>query len=77
MLLQQGRPAEALTAFEATMKKEPNRLNATLGASEAAAAAGNAALARRYAEAAVAQTSDPSVDRPSVIKARAFLAAGK
>ena len=36
MLLQMGKPTEALAAFEATMRKEPNRLNATLGAAGAA-----------------------------------------
>jgi hypothetical protein len=32
MLLESGKPAEALAAFEATMKKEPNRLGAYIGA---------------------------------------------
>lgn len=40
MLLQIGRPAEALAAFEATLQKEPNRFRATWGAARAAAAAG-------------------------------------
>ena len=73
MLLQQGKAAAALAAFEATMRKEPNRLNATLGAADAANAAGDSAKARQY-YAAAALASDPSVDRPDVAKARAFLA---
>ena len=40
MLLQHGNAAEALVAFEATMRKEPNRLNAILGAANSAAAVG-------------------------------------
>ena len=36
MLLQLNRPAEALVAFEATMKKEPNRFRALYGAARAA-----------------------------------------
>lgn len=40
MLLQLNRPAEALVAFETTLKKEPNRFRATYGAARAAAAAG-------------------------------------
>jgi hypothetical protein len=77
MLLQIGKPAEALAAFEATMRKEPNRLNATLGAASAAAAAGDSAKARQYYVAATALASGTGVDRPEVAKARAFLASAK
>jgi tetratricopeptide (TPR) repeat protein len=77
MLLQVGKPAEALAAYEATMRKEPNRLNATIGAASAAAAAGDAAKAKQYYAAAVAQASDPGVTRPEVTSARAFLASAK
>src|SRR6201996_1291866 len=48
MLLEQGKPAEALIAFEATLKKEPNRLGAFAGAARAAQDAGNDAKAREY-----------------------------
>ena len=48
MLLDLGRPADALKEFEATLKKEPNRFRATYHAAKAAAAAGNAATARTY-----------------------------
>ena len=50
MLLQDGAYADALAAFEATLKKEPNRLNATAGAEKAAMMAGDAAKARSYRE---------------------------
>lgn len=40
MLLQLGRSAEALEAFEVTLQKEPNRFRATWGAARAAEAAG-------------------------------------
>jgi hypothetical protein len=36
MLLERGMPREALVAFEATLKKEPNRLGAYVGAARAA-----------------------------------------
>ena len=36
MLLERGMAKEALAAFEATLKKEPHRLGATLGAAKAA-----------------------------------------
>ena len=77
MLLQVGKPVEALAAFEATMRKEPNRLNATLGAANAAAASGDGAKARQYYTAAIALASDASVVRPEVAQARAFLASAK
>ena len=77
MLLQVGNPGEALAAFEATMRKEPNRLDATIGAAKAAAAAGDSAKARTYYTAATTQASDASVDRPEVTKARAVLAGMK
>jgi Tfp pilus assembly protein PilF len=77
MLLQHGNAAEALVAFEATMRKEPNRLNAILGAANAAAASGDNVKARQYYTAAVALASDPSVNRPEVTKAHAFLASAQ
>ena len=36
MLLERGMAREAFAAFEATIKKEPNRFNATAGAAKAA-----------------------------------------
>jgi hypothetical protein len=48
MLLRLNRPAEAITEFEATMKKEPNRFRAVFGAARAASLAGNRQKARTY-----------------------------
>jgi len=48
MLLEHGAYADALAAFEATLKKEPNRLGATAGAANAAEKSGNAPKARAY-----------------------------
>jgi tetratricopeptide (TPR) repeat protein len=74
MLLERGMANEALTAFEATLKKEPHRLGATLGAAHAAEKSGDAAKARqRYADvAALAVDADPV--RPEIAKAREFVA---
>jgi hypothetical protein len=77
MLLQAGKPTEALAAFETKMHKEPNRLNATIGAANAAAAAGDVVKAKQYFAAATALASDASVTRPEIAKARAFLASAK
>lgn len=48
MFLEQGKPAEALKEFEATIKKEPNRFRAVYGAAVAAQRAGDKAKAKRY-----------------------------
>jgi hypothetical protein len=48
MLLDHGAYADALAAFEATLKKEPNRLGATAGAAKAAEKTGNVAKAKAY-----------------------------
>jgi hypothetical protein len=48
MLLQMNKPAEALEAFEATLKKEPNRFRALYGAGKAASLSGNREKARSY-----------------------------
>jgi tetratricopeptide (TPR) repeat protein len=74
MLLGRGQAKDALAAFEATLKKEPHRLGATLGAAKAAEQLGDAATARQYYAAAVAlgETAEPV--RPEIAAARAFVA---
>ena len=49
MLLELGRPADALKEFETSMKKEPNRFRALHGAIRAAEATGDRRKARDYA----------------------------
>jgi hypothetical protein len=48
MLLEAGKPAEALKEFEATMKKEPNRFRGVYGAAVAAERASDSAKAKQY-----------------------------
>ena len=48
MLLEMGKPAEALAEFEATMKKEPNRFRGVYGAAVAAERASDRAKAKTY-----------------------------
>src|SRR6195256_3267256 len=54
MLLERGMAKEALAAFEATLKKEPTRLRAHVGAAKAAEKAGDKAKAREYSRKLVA-----------------------
>jgi Tfp pilus assembly protein PilF len=72
-LLERGQAKEALAAFEATLKKEPHRLGATLGAAKAAEQLGNAAMAREYYAAAVALGENAEPVRPELAAARAFV----
>jgi hypothetical protein len=73
MLLESGKPVEALAAFEATLKKEPNRLGATAGAAKAAEKAGDNAKAQDYYKKVVAIAGDADKSRTEVSDARAFL----
>ena len=73
LLLESGKPEEALSAFEATLKKEPNRLAAYVGAAKAAEKAGDAAKAREYYKKVVAIAGDADKSRVEVGEARAFL----
>ena len=49
LLLEQGRPKEALAAYETALSVAPNRYNGLTGAHRAAEKAGDAERARRYA----------------------------
>ena len=48
MLLLDGKPKEALQAYQASLQSDPNRFNALLGAGQAAELAGQHAVAARY-----------------------------
>jgi tetratricopeptide (TPR) repeat protein len=73
MLLESGMPEEALAAFEATLKKEPNRLGAYVGAATAADKSGDRAKAREHYAKVVAIASGADEARVEVGAARAFL----
>jgi tetratricopeptide (TPR) repeat protein len=74
MLLERGMAKQALAAFEATLQKEPNRLNATIGAAQAAEKSGDAASARQHYAKVIALTDGVDVSRAAVADARAFMA---
>jgi len=73
MLLERGMPNEALAAFEATLKKEPNRLGAYVGAAKAADKAGDSGKARTYYEKVVTIAGGADGSRSDVADARAHL----
>ena len=73
LLLENGMAQEALSAFEATLKKEPNRLGAYVGAAKAAEKTGDTAKAREYYKKVVTIAADADKSRSEVGEARAFL----
>ena len=74
MLLDRGNAKDALTAFEATLKKEPNRLGAFAGAAKAANQLGDSAKAREYFGKIVEQAGSGDSARSEVADARKYLA---
>jgi tetratricopeptide (TPR) repeat protein len=73
MLLERGMAKEALAAFEATLKKEPNRLGAYLGAARAAEQSGDKARARDYFKKVVGIAAGADKTRTDVAEARSAL----
>src|SRR6202051_4292384 len=73
MLLDSGNAKQALIAFEATLKKEPNRLGAYAGAATSAEKAGDKAKAREYYEKIVGIADGADDGRTEIADARAYL----
>ena len=73
MLLERGMATEALAAFEATLKKEPNRLGAYAGAAAAAEKSGDLTKAREYYSRVVTIADNADKTRTEVGDAQAFL----
>ena len=70
MLLEAGRAKDALAAFDAVMKKEPNRFLAFYGAGQAAESLKDAARAKQYYGQLVEMCKDAPDDRPELVHAR-------
>jgi tetratricopeptide (TPR) repeat protein len=73
MLLEAGRPKEALVAFEATTKKEPNRFRGVYGAASAAEAAGDRAKATTYYKQLLEIAKEADTERPELVAAKKFV----
>ncbi len=74
MLLELGRPAEALAEYEAALDRSPNRFNSLYGAGRAAELSGDAEKAAGYYEALVEVTANADTERERLQRARAYLA---
>lgn len=75
MLLELGRPAEALTEYQAALERSPNRFNSLYGAARAAELAGDREEAGRYYGALLEVTANADSERARLERAREFLAA--
>lgn len=73
MLLEAGRPDEALSALESTLQKEPNRFMTLNWAAQAADAAGNTDAARRYYQQLLTVAASADSNRPALEAARGYL----
>ncbi len=73
MLLEAGRPAEALREFEAVAQTEPNRFRAVAGAARAAEQAGDREAARRHYAALLEIAPNADVTRSELAQARTFV----
>ena len=74
LLLELGRPAEALREFEASQQREPNRLLGYYGAARAAELAGDKAKAKAHYGQLVTLAAQAESERAEVKEAKAFLA---
>ncbi|HEX6132607.1 MAG TPA: tetratricopeptide repeat protein, partial [Longimicrobiales bacterium] len=73
LLLELGRAAEALAAYEKTLEREPRRARALYGAARAAELSGNRdAAAARYRE-ILDVMAKGEAERPEIVAARRFL----
>lgn len=73
LLMELGRPDEALEAYEATLAREPNRARAMFGAARAAEMAGDETRARQHFRELLELMKSADPDRPEPSAARRFL----
>lgn len=74
LLLELGRPQEALAAYETALAESPKRFNGLGGAARAAELSGQREKARAYYEGLLAVCRPPACQRPAAQQAAAFLA---
>jgi hypothetical protein len=77
LLMELGKPADAFTAFEASLRTSKNRLRSYAGAAQAADAAGNAGAAKTYYGKLVELAAASDGERPELTQAKAYLAGNK
>lgn len=75
LLLEAGKPADALPQFERSLKTVPNRIRSLDGAARAAAQSGNRGVATSYYKQLLTLTAHADADRPALRAAREYVAA--
>jgi len=75
LLLAVGQPSEAVKAYEATLRRNPNRARSLYGAAYAAAQSGDAPSAARFYAQYIALMAHSDGTRPELVMAKRFLAA--
>ena len=73
MLMEAGKPAEALDEFRRSLARDPNRYHAIAGAAHAALAVGDKAAAQKYFEQLLAIAANADTRRAELAEARAQL----
>jgi predicted Zn-dependent protease len=73
LLLEAGKPADALPQFERSLKTVPNRVRSLDGAARAAAQSGNRTLAVSYFKQLLTLTAKADADRPALRAAREYV----
>ena len=76
-LREMGRPREALTEYEASLRQAPNRLNSLYGAARSAELSGESARARQLYAALLENLGDRTAGREEARQARDFLSKAK
>ena len=74
LLLEAGRPAEALRQFERSLEVVPGRFRSLAGAARAAAESGNRRAATAHYRRLLALATEAGADRPALDAARKYLA---
>jgi hypothetical protein len=73
LLLEMNQPTQALSQYEDSLTKDPNRFRSVYGAAKAAERAGDAAKAKAYYQQLAALGSNADGDRPELTEAKAYL----
>jgi tetratricopeptide (TPR) repeat protein len=73
LLMDLGRPAEALAEYERSIAKEPSRFRGLYGAARAAELAGDRDKARKHYGQLLQQVGEAATERPEVRQAKAYL----
>jgi hypothetical protein len=73
MLMQMNKPDLALVAYEADLKRHPNRFNGLYGAGLAAEKSVNPGKARSYYQQIMAIVSPANSNRPELVAVKRYL----